>query len=115
MLDSITIRTGGAFGAMEQVTNKDISFLGNRIPNTNYYFAHWKLNKNQVYRIDGRTNLSGSVYGFSSANSYGWPTSMKLVMTNTNDSLPPELPTPIVECNRPYRYDDEGRVLVTLE
>ncbi|MDR0927058.1 MAG: T9SS type A sorting domain-containing protein [Ignavibacteria bacterium] len=115
VLSSITIRQGeGDNAPTYKVNNKDATFFANRIPGTNYYFARWNVVDNTPYRVEGRTRLSGSVYGWGSVISYGWPASMKLVATQTNDNLPPEVFNGI-ECNRQSRPDMQGRIIISAE
>ena len=48
----------------------DYNYYSNRVPGTPYFYARIQLSANTVYRLDGRTRLSGTVYGWGSAVSY---------------------------------------------
>lgn len=65
-------------------------FLFNRIPTTNLYWA--KLNVSTgAHRVTGDTKFGGYIYGFGSADGYGWPAAMAFNKVDETDTLPPEL------------------------
>lgn len=64
------------------------SFLGNRIPETNLFWAQIKLEPGS-HLIAGNTTFSGHVYGFGNFNSYGMPAAVALKRLNRVDTLPP--------------------------
>ena len=101
VLNSIIIREGGASGTQYRVSQVAPSFYTDRIPGTNIYFARGALKSDMVYRIDGKTRFSGSVYGWGNVVSYSWPMSMRLIETEVLDTLPPEVKSWIYCGSRP--------------
>jgi hypothetical protein len=73
-----------------QVCKIDGSFLYNRIPNTELYWAKLFVGPG-AHRVISETKFGGYVYGFSSADGYGWPAAMAISNISEVDTLPPVL------------------------
>lgn len=69
---------------------KDGSFLLNKIPTTNLYWAKLRTNPG-AHDIRGDTKFGGYIYGFSRFDSYGWPAAMAINKLDETDTLEPEL------------------------
>lgn len=66
------------------------SFPLNRIPTTNLYWAKIFVTPGP-HHIKGDTKFGGYIYGFASADGYGWPAAMAVNKIDETDTLPPEL------------------------
>ncbi len=72
------------------VYNTTPSFLGNRIPGTNLYYARIGIS-NGPHTILGDTPFGGEIYGYGQFDSYGWPAATAFKQLNVFDTLPPVL------------------------
>ncbi len=72
------------------ITTYESGFIFNRIPTTNLYWAKIAMGPG-AHRIAGDTKFGGYIYGFSSADGYGWPAAMAINKVDETDTLPPEL------------------------
>ncbi len=65
------------------------SFVTKRnIPGTNCFWSSIKLSKGS-HSLNGKTMFGGSMYGFSSSDSYGWPAATAFKKMGVHDTLPP--------------------------
>lgn len=71
------------------VFNISPSFLYNRIPGTNYWYARL-LVTNGRHVITSSTKCATTIYGYGSFDSYGWLGSQSLNLLNTGDATPPK-------------------------
>jgi len=74
------------------ITLYEPAFIFNRIPTTNLYWAKITVQPG-AHRIvgNGQTKFGGYIYGFSSADGYGWPAAMAINKVDETDTLPPQL------------------------
>jgi hypothetical protein len=72
------------------VASLEPSFLGNRIPGTNMYYARIK-STNGVHFIQGDVPFGGYIYGFGAFDSYGWPAATAFKDLSKFDTIPPAL------------------------
>ncbi len=72
------------------IWNIDGSFILNRIPTTNLYWAKIDVQPG-AHKVEGDTKFGGYIYGFSQFDSYGWPAAMALNKLDETDTLEPEL------------------------
>jgi hypothetical protein len=84
-------------------------FTYNQIPTTNLYWAKLAMNPG-AHKIvgNGKTKFGGYIYGFSYADSYGWPAAMALNKLDITDTLPPVL-TKAGDCGTFYVNATEKR------
>ncbi len=66
------------------------SFLSQRIPGTNVYYAVLNVNPGP-HRIEGETPFGGYIYGFATWESYGWPAATLINKIDELDTLAPSL------------------------
>lgn len=66
------------------------SFLGNRIPGTNFFYARIPV-ANGPHLIQGNAAFGGDIYGYGSFDSYGWPAATAYRKLDQWDTLPPVL------------------------
>ncbi len=78
------------------IYNTTPSFLGNRIPGTNLYWARMGM-ASGAHVIMGDTPFGGEIYGYGQFDSYGWPAATAFRQLNQFDTLPPVL-TKVEEC-----------------
>jgi len=74
------------------ISTYEPGFIYNRIPTTNLYWAKITMAPG-AHRIvgNGQTKFGGYIYGFSSADGYGWPAAMAINKVDETDTLPPQL------------------------
>ncbi len=80
-----TIKLDGQY-----VWQKVPSFLSQRIPGTNVYYAVLNVNPGP-HRIEGETPFGGYIYGFATWESYGWPAATAVNKIDELDTLEPVL------------------------
>ncbi len=68
----------------------ETSFLYNRIPNTDLYWAKMRVEPG-AHVVKGDTKFGGYIYGFSNWDSYGWPAAMAINKLDETDTLEPQL------------------------
>lgn len=83
LLQSVTI-DGKPVHVMEP------SFLYNRIPTTDLYWAKVRVEPG-AHVVKGNTKFGGYIYGFSNWDSYGWPAAMAINKLDETDTLEPQL------------------------
>lgn len=66
----------------------DPSFIFNRIPNTELYWAKLRVEPG-AHHVRGDTKFGGYIYGFSQWDSYGWPAAMAINKLDETDTVPP--------------------------
>lgn len=66
------------------------SFLGNRIPGTNFYYVRIPISSGS-HTIYGDTPFGGEIYGYGQFDSYGWPAATAFRQLSVFDTLPPVL------------------------
>ncbi|MFN4769655.1 MAG: choice-of-anchor D domain-containing protein [Candidatus Kapaibacterium sp.] len=66
------------------------SFLGNRVPGTNYYYVRLPVSSGS-HTIYGDTPFGGEIYGYGQFDSYGWPAATAFKQLSVFDTLPPVL------------------------
>lgn len=74
----------------KKVVTWEPQFLYNHIPNSNLYWAKISVPVGP-HRITSDTKFGGYIYGFSSADGYGWPAAMAINKIDEVDTLPPVL------------------------
>jgi hypothetical protein len=72
-----------------RVVDKVPSFLGNRIPGTNLYWAFIDDLEAGSHYLRGNTPFGGYIYGYASFDSYGWPAATSYSNLSEIDTLPP--------------------------
>lgn len=67
--------------------------LSSRLPGTDFFFARIEFGTEAVaHRItsNGKVKFGGYIYGYGSADAYGWPAAAGFRPTNVLDTLPPQ-------------------------
>ncbi len=73
-----------------KIVDKMPSFLSNKIPGTDLYWARFKIAPG-VHEISssGDAKFGAYIYGFKSVDSYGWPAAMASANLDQTDTVPP--------------------------
>jgi hypothetical protein len=73
-----------------KIMDKMPSFLSNKIPGTDLYWARFKIAPG-VHEISssGDAKFGAYIYGFKSVDSYGWPAAMASANLDQTDTVPP--------------------------
>lgn len=91
ILNSILlIRSLGVDYDTIRVYNKYPELIYNKIPGTKIYFCTIPLLPG-AYQLSANSNLGGFIYGFSTADAYGWPLSSSNSVCNQKDVVPPAI------------------------
>ncbi len=69
---------------------KDPKFLYNQIPGTDLFWSQMMVVPG-AHRVEGDTKFGGYIYGFSNADSYGWPAAMAINKIDETDTVPPTI------------------------
>ncbi|MCX6147671.1 MAG: T9SS type A sorting domain-containing protein [Candidatus Kapabacteria bacterium] len=72
----------------KKIVNLASGFVGQQIPKTDLFWAAVQIEKG-THQIFGNTPFGGYVYGYSNADSYGWPAATAFRRVGQNDTLSP--------------------------